>query len=174
MIAAASSNMWTVGIFPFETELGKIVTEDDTVLLVDIGGGKGQATRQIKQMCPNIKGRMILQDRPQVTSTITEEMPGIEVMAYDFFTPQPIKGTLTSSYSHSFSSSHCYHSSSSSITIETRNQQSHRRSNLLHPTLPTRLALSRLHQDPEEHCRRHGAGRIPPSYFRTSSSGSRC
>jgi hypothetical protein len=94
MIATNSATMWTIGIFPFEAELSKIHTEDDTVLLVDVGGGKGQATREIKQMCPNIKGRMILQDRPQVTSKLTEEMPGIEVMAYDFFTPQPIKGTL--------------------------------------------------------------------------------
>lgn len=94
MTAVTSGTMWTIGIFPFETELSKIPTEDDTVLLVDVGGGKGHVTRQIKQMCPNIKGRMILQDRPQVTSNITEEMPGIEVMAYDFFTPQPIKGKL--------------------------------------------------------------------------------
>jgi hypothetical protein len=93
MIATTSMAIWTVGIFPFEAELSKIHTEDDTVLLVDIGGGKGQATRQIKQLCANIKGRIILQDREVVTSSITEEMPGIEVMGYDFFTPQPIKGT---------------------------------------------------------------------------------
>jgi len=95
MTATTSSTIWTVGIFPFEAELSKIHTDDDTVLLVDIGGGKGQATRQIKQMCPNIKGRMILQDREVVTKSIIEEMPGIEVMAYDFFTSQPIKGTLS-------------------------------------------------------------------------------
>lgn len=95
MLATTSSTMWTVGIFPFEAELSRLHTDDDTVLLVDIGGGMGQAVRQIKEMCPNIKGRMILQDRPQVTSVITEEMPGIEVMAYDFFTTQPIKGTLS-------------------------------------------------------------------------------
>jgi hypothetical protein len=95
MLAATSSTIWTVGIFPFEAELSRLHTDDDTVLLVDIGGGMGQAVRQIKEMCPNIKGRMILQDRPQVTSVITGEMPGIEVMAYDFFTPQPIKGTLS-------------------------------------------------------------------------------
>lgn len=92
MLAHTTATIWTVGIYPFEAELSKIHTEDDTVLLVDIGGGMGQATRQIKQICPNIKGRMILQDREVVTSKITEVMPGIEVMGYDFFTPQPIKG----------------------------------------------------------------------------------
>jgi hypothetical protein len=79
MVAQNSATSWTVGIFPFGAELNKIHTEDDTVLLVDVGGGMGQATRQIKQMCSNIKGRMVLQDRKEVTSTITENMPGIEV-----------------------------------------------------------------------------------------------
>jgi hypothetical protein len=95
MLAQTTATMWTVGIYPFEAELSKIPTEDDTVLLVDIGGGMGQATRQIKQMCANIKGRLVLQDREAVTSKITEKIPGIEVMAYDFFTPQPIKGLLS-------------------------------------------------------------------------------
>jgi hypothetical protein len=117
MIATTSATIWTVGIFPFEAELCKIHTEDDTVLVVDIGGGKGQATCQIKQMCANIKGRIILQDREVVTSSITEEMPGIEVMAYDFFTPQPIKGTLSllmllsSFFLSLFHSSCCYYHS---------------------------------------------------------------
>ncbi len=96
MLAQTLGTIWTVGIYPFEAELSKIPTEDDTVLVVDIGGGMGQATRQIKQLCPNVKGRLILQDREVVTSKLTEEIPGVEVMGYDFFTPQPIKGLYRS------------------------------------------------------------------------------
>lgn len=109
MVAQNSATSWTVGIFPFGAELNKIHTEDDTVLLVDVGGGMGQATRQIKQMCSNIKGRMVLQDRKEVTSTITENMPGIEVMAYDFFTPQPLKGMLFIPTFCHHPQSHCYY-----------------------------------------------------------------
>lgn len=93
MMAQTQATMWTIGIFPFEEELKKVETSDDTVLLVDIGGGRGQATLQIRAMCKDIKGRMILQDRKEVTDSLTvEELPGIELMAYDFFTPQPVKG----------------------------------------------------------------------------------
>jgi hypothetical protein len=35
---------------------------------------------------------MILQDRPSVLDGLTaEDIPNIEKMAYDFFTPQPVK-----------------------------------------------------------------------------------
>jgi hypothetical protein len=92
MIAQTSAAMWTVGIYPFEDELKKLNTDDETVLLVDVGGGMGQATRQIRQMCKDIKGKIILQDRKEVIDGISEKMEGIEAMEYDFFTPQPIKG----------------------------------------------------------------------------------
>lgn len=93
MQAQTSQNIQSYGIFPFEEVYGKANTTDDSVLLVDIGGGKGQATSAIKALCPNIKGKMILQDRPEVIEDITDPLPGIEKMGYDFFTPQPVKGS---------------------------------------------------------------------------------
>jgi hypothetical protein len=59
---------------------------------VDIGGGKGHATKQIRSLTKEIKGKLILQDLPNVIADISEPIPGVEAMAYDFFTPQPIEG----------------------------------------------------------------------------------
>lgn len=84
----------TVGLFPFAQELSKFETDGETPLVVDIGGGKGHIAQRIRELCPDIKGRIILQDRPDVIDDISEELPGIERMKYDFFTPQPIKGAL--------------------------------------------------------------------------------
>jgi hypothetical protein len=94
MGAQSQAAAWTVGIFPFESELKQSKTDDDTVLLVDIGGGKGHVTTQIKALVGDIKGKIILQERPEVIAEITDPLLGIEVMEYDFFTPQPIKGML--------------------------------------------------------------------------------
>ena len=40
----------------------------------------------------DIKGRVILQDLPRVIEDISDPLPGVEKIGYDFFTPQPIKG----------------------------------------------------------------------------------
>jgi len=79
-------------MFPFKEKLGKIETTDDTSLLVDVGGGNEQVTVDIRELCLGIKGKMILQDQPQVLDGITASLPGVEKMGYDFFTPQPLKG----------------------------------------------------------------------------------
>ncbi|PVH79658.1 o-methyltransferas-like protein [Cadophora sp. DSE1049] len=85
---------WIVGIFPFEAELSKVPTDDETVLVIDIGGGRGQATVEIRTLTKEIKGRVILQDLPDVVNEISEPLPGIELMKYNFFEPQPVKGAL--------------------------------------------------------------------------------
>jgi hypothetical protein len=66
--------------------------DDDAVFLVDVGGGRGHDLEGLKQAHPNIKGRLILQDRPEVVS-LAGLSPGLEKMVHDFNTPQPIKGT---------------------------------------------------------------------------------
>jgi hypothetical protein len=45
----------------------------------------------LKQAHANIKGKLILQDQPEVVS-MAELSPEIEKMAHDFNMPQPIKG----------------------------------------------------------------------------------
>jgi hypothetical protein len=79
--------------FPFADEL-KCDSEEE-VLIVDIGGGKGQALEFIQNGFPELKGRMIVQDLPEVIKDTNESshLPSsIETMAADFFKPQPVRG----------------------------------------------------------------------------------
>ncbi|KAF2494859.1 O-methyltransferase [Lophium mytilinum] len=94
MQAQTQAAMPTVAIFPFEAELSKFETQDCTPLVVDVGGGLGHTTLRIKELCGNIKGRVILQDRSAVIDDISEPLLGVEKMKYDFFTAQPVKGAL--------------------------------------------------------------------------------
>jgi hypothetical protein len=62
-------------------------------VFVDVGGGTGQQCVAVRRKWPGLPGRVVLQDLPAVVAEA--EVPegyGIEVMAYDFFTPQPVKG----------------------------------------------------------------------------------
>jgi predicted TPR repeat methyltransferase len=64
------------------------------VILVDIGGGIGQATTEIRALAKDVKGRMILEDLLEVIQSNKEHLEGIEKVEYDFFTPRPIKGNV--------------------------------------------------------------------------------
>lgn len=62
-----------------------------SVLFVDVGGGYGQKSIVLKQAIPDLSGKIIVQDQPM----FIDEAPtvdGIEFMAHDFFTEQPVKG----------------------------------------------------------------------------------
>ena len=63
----------------------------DKPAFVDIGGGTGQQCVAIKEKFPNLSGKVILQDLPAVIAE-AKVPENIETMAYDFFTPQPVKG----------------------------------------------------------------------------------
>ena len=67
--------------------------EEEKVLLVDVGGGRGQIIQDVRLQRPELKGRMIVQDLSQEIVG-REAVNGVEAMSYDFFTPQPIKGAL--------------------------------------------------------------------------------
>ncbi|TGO45565.1 hypothetical protein BCON_0382g00070 [Botryotinia convoluta] len=90
----SSQMVQSYGIFPWLSEYRKMQINDDSVLLVDIGGGQGQAIAAIKDIIEGTKGRLILQDREEVMLENPNPIPGIEKMTYDFFTPQPVKGAL--------------------------------------------------------------------------------
>lgn len=62
------------------------------VLIVDIGGSHGHDLISFKARHDNLPGRCILQDLPETIESIQNPLSGIEPMAYDFFTPQPIIG----------------------------------------------------------------------------------
>lgn len=66
--------------------------EQGQVLLVDIGGGMGHQSRELRTWLPaECTERIVLQDLPPVL-TKAGEIEGVDMMPYDFFTPQPIKG----------------------------------------------------------------------------------
>jgi hypothetical protein len=79
-----------LGMYPFGEELVNLPDLGNRPLIVDIGGGRGQSLLQIKEKWPELRGRMILQDRPLVLNSFPE-LPGIEKMPHDFFTEQPVK-----------------------------------------------------------------------------------
>jgi hypothetical protein len=64
---------------------------DDPALLVDIGGGWGHDLLAFHNKYPN-KGKLILQDLPDVIKDMRALPSGVEAMGYDFFTEQPVKG----------------------------------------------------------------------------------
>ena len=60
--------------------------------LVDVGGGKGHDLRELRAKHPGTPGKLVLQDRPAVISTLSgAEADGIEAMAHDFFAAQPVR-----------------------------------------------------------------------------------
>lgn len=76
----------------FPAEMGKDLTSDtEQVAFVDVGGGNGQQVAALKTKFPELKGRTILQERPEVLETALE-VAGMEKMSYDFFTEQQVKG----------------------------------------------------------------------------------
>ena len=81
------------GFYPVEENLGEGVSgEDDAVLLVDVGGGTGQNLQEFHGKYSGLHGQLILQDKPDVIKAATGLDQTIRLMAYDFFTEQPVKG----------------------------------------------------------------------------------
>ena len=80
------------GFFPVQ-ELGQGIGPED-VLLVDIGGGLGHDLEELKAKHPELQGRLILQERPEVLQQVGSADKPFELMEHDFFTEQPVKGMI--------------------------------------------------------------------------------
>lgn len=96
---AAANALKTTGVvatlsrlFPFET-CNYVANSESKVLLVDVGGGKGDLIERFRRQRSDLVGRMIVQDLPKVIEG-RQAIEGVELMVHDFFTPQPIKGTF--------------------------------------------------------------------------------
>ncbi|MCJ1374872.1 hypothetical protein MMC20_006105 [Loxospora ochrophaea] len=76
-------------------------TGDDEVLLVDVGGGRGETISKVRNQRPDLPGRIIVQDLPKEIEGRVPA-PGIEAMPHDFFTPQPIAGAHVYFFCHVF------------------------------------------------------------------------
>ncbi|KAJ5758010.1 uncharacterized protein N7511_006704 [Penicillium nucicola] len=57
--------------------------------IVDIGGGQGEDLKKFQAHFRDLPGRLILQDLPDVVAGV--DLPGVEVMAHDFFKEQPVR-----------------------------------------------------------------------------------
>jgi hypothetical protein len=82
-----------LGMYPWASMKDEVEAEKERPFVVDIGGGRGQALLAIQKEAPaGFGAKLILQDRPDVIESLkAEDIPNIETMTYDFFTPQPIK-----------------------------------------------------------------------------------
>lgn len=78
--------------------LSQAVENESDVLLVDMGGSLGHDVSEFCRKWPDAKGRLVLQDLPEVASQARQQSlhKSIDVMDHDFFTEQPVKGTYRS------------------------------------------------------------------------------
>lgn len=65
------------------------------ILLVDIGSGRGLILDEVRTQRLDLIGRMIAQDLQHEIAGRPPNPGAVEAMAYDFFTPQPVKGAHT-------------------------------------------------------------------------------
>ncbi len=65
-------------------------------MFVDIAGGIGHEVSQLRANFPSVPGRFILEGLPAIINSIKQLDSRIELIKYDFFTPQPIQGARTS------------------------------------------------------------------------------
>ncbi|KAI1206245.1 O-methyl transferase B [Annulohypoxylon truncatum] len=77
-------------VYPARSEAAGL-TDPQRPLYVNIGGGIGHQCAQFREKYPDMPGRVILQDLPDVVARALPT-PGVENMAYDFFEPQPVRG----------------------------------------------------------------------------------
>ena len=78
-------------IYPFEQLTDAQPVESPTALLVDVGGNVGHDINKFLAKHPELAPRLVLQDRPDVVQ-IAKCPSTVQIMAHDFFTPQPVKG----------------------------------------------------------------------------------
>lgn len=72
----------------FDAEVAQGASPEE-VVFVDVGGGNGSQCAALKKAFPELKGRIILQDRPAVLEKALK-VDGMELMAHDFLTEQPV------------------------------------------------------------------------------------
>lgn len=65
---------------------------NESPFLVDIGGGSGHDIESLRGAFEGqLPGKLVLQDRPEITD-IARVGTGVETIAHDFLTEQPVKG----------------------------------------------------------------------------------
>lgn len=90
MTAMRGQRTW-LDVINFEALLSGTSTDAETPVFVDVGGGIGSQCALFKARLPDLPGRVILQDLPNVIehALVTE---GVENTGHDFWVEQPVKG----------------------------------------------------------------------------------
>lgn len=82
-------------VYPMAGILGSGArTDPEAVLLVDVGGNSGHEAVSFHEKHPEVPGRIVLEDLPCVIENVRKsgQPKDLELIEYDFFTPQPVKG----------------------------------------------------------------------------------
>lgn len=81
--------------YPLEDRLAKgASTDENSVMMVDVGGGQGHQAIGFRNRFPKLPGRVIVQDLAHALATDKGD-GSVEFMEHDFMTPQPIQGMQT-------------------------------------------------------------------------------
>ncbi|KAK7918365.1 hypothetical protein PG985_010239 [Apiospora marii] len=79
-----------VSFYDFDKAFANSKAND--IIFVDIGGGLGHQAKRVRAAFPPSRGRVILQDLPQVTRKIAAgSLPDVEIMDHDMADPQPVR-----------------------------------------------------------------------------------
>jgi hypothetical protein len=70
------------------------VSSPEEVMIVDVGGGLGHELAGFRKSNPDLQGKVILEDLPNVIDEAKKKglADGVEAIGHDFFEPQPVKG----------------------------------------------------------------------------------
>ena len=127
---------------------------------VDVGGGYGQKTIALKRACPSLPGRFIVQDLPGTIQNAPKN-EGIENMAHDFFTEQPVKGKRSDKHK------------SMNVESPVDTDKAYRCSSILHAPMLAQLAQSRMFEDSQRTSKGHEAGLLKALRPRIDRAGTR-
>ena len=100
MLAMAAMEQRFPSLGSYDLSWALAASEDsDRAVLVDVGGGKGQAVRAILQATPGLPAhRCVVEDLPEVVkeakASADPEMADVRFIGMDFHAEQPVKGAL--------------------------------------------------------------------------------
>lgn len=81
--------------------LSKQRSDGNHILVVDVGGGRGNILQDLRRMRPDLQGRLIVQDLAKEIDG-REIAEGIEGMTFDFMQLQPVKDASVYFFRHIF------------------------------------------------------------------------
>jgi hypothetical protein len=85
-----------LGLYDLSWVVQEAAKAEDRPLVVDVGGGRGQALKGMFAATPGLpRNRCVLEDLPEVVEAVRKEdaeMAEVKMVGIDFFKEQPVKG----------------------------------------------------------------------------------